>query len=49
MKTIKKYVIMKMLDVFKAKGCSTIDDIINLLNQELKNDDDIVFSWKVGK
>ena len=46
MKQIKKVVFLKMLNVFKEKECKTIDDIINLLNKELKNDNDIVFSWK---
>ena len=46
MKQIKKIVVLKMLNVFKEKECKTIDDIINLLNKELKNDNDIVFSWK---
>ncbi len=46
MKQIKKVVVLKMLNVFKEKECKTIDDIINLLNKELKNDNDIVFSWK---
>ena len=46
MKQIKKVVVLKMLNVFKEKESKTIDDIINLLNKELKNDNDIVFSWK---
>ena len=49
MKKIKKYQFFKMLELFKEKGCSSIDDIINLLNKELKNDDDVVFSWKEYK
>lgn len=47
MNKIKKFVVMKMLEVFKEKGCNTIDDVMDLLNKELKNDDDIVFSWKI--
>ena len=47
MNKIKKFVVMKMLEVFKEKGCNTIDDVMNLLNKELKNDDDVVFSWKI--
>ena len=46
MKQIKKVVVLKMLELFKEKDCKTIDDIINLLNKELKNDDDMVFSWE---
>ena len=46
MKKLKKYHFLKMLEVFKKKGCITIDDMINLLNKDLKNDDDIVFSWR---
>lgn len=46
MNKIKKYQIFKMLEIFKGKGCITIEDIINLLNDELKNDDDVVFSWR---
>lgn len=48
MKTIKKFVVIKMLEVFKEKGCNTIDEVIELLNKELKNDNDTVFSWKIG-
>lgn len=46
MRTIKKYVVIRMLQVFKEKGCDTIDEAINLLNKELKNDTDVVFSWR---
>lgn len=46
MKKIKKYQIIAFLEVFKEKGCKNIDDIINLLNKDLKNDEDTVFSWK---
>ena len=49
MKKIEKYVLIKILEIFKEKGCETIDDAIFLLNAELKKDTDIVFSWKVGK
>ena len=48
MKKIEKFVVIKMLEIFKKKDCTTIDDVINLLNKELKNNTDIVFSWKVG-
>ena len=46
MNKIKKYQFFKMLEIFKEKNCITIEDMINLLNKELENDDDIVFSWK---
>ncbi len=46
MNKIKKYQIIKMLEIFKEYKCVSIDDIINLLNKELKNDEDIVFQWK---
>lgn len=48
MKTIKKFVVIKMLEEFKEKGCNTVDEVIELLNKELKNDNDTVFSWKIG-
>lgn len=48
MKTIKKFVVIKMLELFKEKGCNTVDEVIELLNKELKNDNDTVFSWKIG-
>lgn len=47
---IPKYVFMKMLEIFeKNYNCKTIEDIRNITNKELKNDTDIVFSWKNGK
>ena len=46
MKKIKKYELIKLLELMKEKKCITIDDIIKLLNEDLKNDDDVVFSWK---
>lgn len=46
---IKKYQFIKFLKVFKEKECKSINDIIKLLNKELKNDDDIVFTWKEEK
>lgn len=47
---IPKYVFMKMLEIFeKDYNCKTIEDIRNITNKELKNDTDIVFSWKNGK
>ena len=49
MNKIKKFVIIKMLEVFKERGCNSIEDIIELLNKELKNDNDVVFSWKIGE
>mgnify|MGYP000013922584 CR=1 FL=1 len=47
---IPKYVFMKMLEIFeKDYNCKTIEDIKNITNKELKNDTDIVFSWKNGE
>lgn len=48
MKKIEKCITIKMLEIFKEEGCNTLDDVIDLLNKELKNDDDIVFSWSFG-
>lgn len=49
MNKIKKYQMIKFLEIFKEKKCKSIDDIIKLLNKELKNTDDIVFSWKENR
>ena len=46
MNKIKKYQLVQFLKEFENKGCKTIEDIINLLNKDLKNDDDIVIRWK---
>lgn len=46
---IKKYQMISCLEIFKEKGCKTIDDAIELLNKELKNNIDIVFTLKEGK
>lgn len=48
MKTIKKFVVIKMLEVFKEEGCNTVDEVIEFLNKEFKYDNDTVFSWKIG-
>lgn len=37
---------MRFLDVFEEKGCKTIEDIRKLLDNDLKNSDDVVFSWR---
>lgn len=47
MKKIKKFIFMRMMQVFEEKGCKTIEDIKILLNKELKNED-VVFSWREG-
>lgn len=49
MNKIKKYQLIQFLKEFENKNCKTIEDIINLLNKDLKNDDDIVFQWKEYK
>lgn len=46
MNKIKKYQFIKFLEIFKEKKCKSIDDIIKLLNKDLKSDEDIVFTWK---
>lgn len=46
---IKKYQMIKFLEIFKEEECNTINDVIELLNKELKNDDDIVITVKEGK
>lgn len=46
--TIKKFLVIKMLEIFREYGCETINDAINLINKELKYDDDVVFSWNLG-
>ena len=48
MKKIEKCIMIKMLEIFKDEGCNTLDEVIDLLNKELKNDDDIVYSWNFG-
>ncbi len=48
MSKIRKYQFMAFLKSFEEKGCKTIDDIKDLLNNDLKNDMDIVFQWCVG-
>ncbi len=49
MNKIKKYQLIQFLEIFKEKKCKNIDDIIKLLNKELKNTDDVVFSWKENR
>lgn len=49
MTKIRKYQVMAFLELFEIKSCKTIEDIRNITNKELKNDTDIVFSWKNGK
>ena len=49
MTKIKKYQMIKVLEIFKEKNCNTLDEAIELLNKELKYDDDIVFTCKEGK
>jgi hypothetical protein len=42
---IRKYQLFTFLNFFKDKGCKNIDDIIDLINKELKNDTDVVFIY----
>lgn len=49
MNRIKKYQLIQFLKEFENKNCKTIKDIIELIDKDLKNDDDIVFQWKEYK
>ena len=44
MRKIKKYEVLAMLDVFREKECETIDDIINLLNEDIEQEDATAFT-----
>lgn len=46
MKVIKKFMVIAILEVFKEKGCKSIDEAIVFLNKEVKNDTDIAFSFE---
>lgn len=48
MKTLKKYVLIKILEIAKEKGLNTIDELITDINKYCKNDTDVVVSWKLG-
>ena len=49
MNKIPKFVLFELLNIFENYGCKTIEDIRNIINKDLKNNNDIVFQWKVGK
>ena len=49
MNKIPKFVLFKLLNIFEKHGCKTIEDIRNIINKDLKNNNDIVFQWKVGE
>ena len=49
MRTLKKYVLIKILEIAKEKGLNTIDELIIDINKHCKNDTDVVFSWKFDK
>lgn len=49
MRTLKKYVLIKILEIAKEKGLNTIDELIIDINKHCKNDTDVVFSWKFAK
>lgn len=49
MKILKKYVLIKILEIAKEKGLNTIDELIADINKYCQNDTDIVFSWKIKK
>ena len=48
MGTLKKYVLIKILEIAKGKGINTIDELITDINKHCKNDTEVVFSWKFG-
>lgn len=47
MKTLKKFVLIKILEIAKEKGLNTIDELIVDINKHCKYDTDVVFSWKL--
>mgnify|MGYP000133498254 CR=1 FL=1 len=49
MRTLKKYVLIKILEIAKEKGLNTIDELIIDINKHCKNNTDVVFSWKFDK
>lgn len=49
MRTLKKYVLIKILEIAKGKGLNTIDELIIDINKHCKNNTDVVFSWKFDK
>lgn len=48
MGTLKKYVLIKILEIAKEKGLNTIDELIADINKHCKNDTDVAVSWKLG-
>lgn len=47
MQTLKKFVLIKILEIAKEKGLNTIDELIVDINKYCKYDTDVVFSWKL--
>lgn len=48
MVTLKKYVLIKILEIAKEKELNTIDELIADINKHCKNDTDVAVSWKLG-
>ena len=48
-KVFRKFEVINMLEVFKEKECNTIDEVMELLNKDLKNDTDTVFEFDFKK
>lgn len=49
MRTLKKRVLIKILEIAKEKGLNTIDELITDINKNCKNDTDVAVSWKFGQ
>lgn len=46
---LKKWMLIKLLEIAKEKNLITIDELIEDINKALKNDDDIAIQFKIGK
>lgn len=47
---IKKYQLIKILEILKEHyKCKTLEEAINLLNEEISNDTDIAFTFKIER
>jgi len=40
---IRKYILIKILEILKEYGCNTLDEAITKINEEIPNDTDIAF------
>lgn len=48
-KVYRKFEVIKMLELFKKDGFSDIEQTIEMLNKQLKNDTDTVFEFDFKK